>query len=158
MSTGFNRIYLTWTWKVPSRKESESIFTNWSMIDNCSDSSCTEWVRVAKVLKLQTSIDIRETKRIKFTIQKVYKILSFKVRYMKSYLPLRYDVVVDMFFTMVPRKYIQETCQWSKSLGIFVDCQMEIPVFFTRIVPKFNAIVDVIMKELSQFMRYSGRL
>jgi len=52
MSSGFNRVYPTQTQKVFSGEKSESIFTNWSIIDDCSDSFYTKQIRVAKELKL----------------------------------------------------------------------------------------------------------
>ena len=48
----FNKVYLTWTWiwKVLSKKEPKSIFTDGSMIDDSSGSSCTKQIGVAEML------------------------------------------------------------------------------------------------------------
>jgi len=68
---------------------------------------------------------------------------------LKGHLSLRYDVIADIFLTRVPRRHTWETDQYSEAFGIFVNCQMEIPVFFTRTVPEFNTIIDAFMEELS---------
>ena len=59
MMPSFNGIVTVWTTEIFPMEESQPVFTNWSMIDNCSCHSCTKRVQIPKILELCTTFRIQ---------------------------------------------------------------------------------------------------
>ena len=58
MMPSFDRVVITWIVEILPREESQLVFTNRSMIDDCSHCSYIKKVRMSEILELCTFFSI----------------------------------------------------------------------------------------------------
>lgn len=153
VSSWFNGILTTRALKFFIWKESKSIFTYWCMIGNCSRSSCAERVIMSKVLKLQTSSNIRWLKWIIVTINEIEKMIALQVWCLKHHLPFVNKVITFIFLVQVPRKFAQKYRNQFEKFGFCVNDFVGMPIAMTWAFLKFNMILWMMREESSEILQ-----
>ena len=107
MTPQFKWVKSTWTTEIFSRKKSQLIFSDRSMIDDSSHHSCTQRVRMSKIFEPWSTICIKRFNRIIVIINKTKKLMSPQIWSLESHFPITDDIVTFALLAEVPWRLAQ---------------------------------------------------
>ena len=156
MISCLDRIFATQTLEFFLREKSKSIFSYRGVICYCSCSPSTKQIWMAKELEPLPTFSCQWFNRFEIIVNKIVKVLFFKVWCLEKHFPMVWNVVTFILLTEIPRQFARK--DWSKVelLCFFINSSMETPIATTRTIPKFNIIVVVVFEKLSKFTRNSS--
>ena len=117
------------------------------MIGDHSSSFYTKKVRVAEVLELQATSNVRWFEQIIVSINEVEEVIALQIRCLKCHLLFIGKVITFEFLAKVPGEFIWKNRSWPEKFGFNIDNFVEVPIAVTWIFPKLNVILWMMIEE-----------